>query len=170
MLPIICFLAVLQHFAQGAPVELEISNAAGNVTILKTKVAPAWASAPGVRGTSQILWSCILTLVACVYTALHLNVPPHNEGQWQFLWRKIKWVAIALFAPEIVLYCACAQFWEGRRLIKKFNAIRDQETKARGLNHSEPNVSSKGVNLKYVVQQALKTLQAILLGKKVKVS
>ena len=170
MLAIICFLAAFQQFAQGAPVELEISNAAGNVTILQTKVAPAWASAPGVRGTSQILWSCTLTLVACVYTALHLNVPPSNEGQWQFLWRKTKWVAIALFAPEIVLYCACTQFWAARQLINTLNATRSRETDVRASKHSEPSVSSKGVNLKHVAQQPLKTLKTIRLGRRVKVS
>ena len=127
MFAILYYLATLRNVAHGAPIsliELEISDAAGNLTMLNTRIAPAWASTSGVRGTSAILYSCTLTLVVCVYTALHLNVAPPDKGRWQFFWRKLKWVAAALFAPEIVLYCACAQFREARILIKELNAIQ----------------------------------------------
>lgn len=36
----------------------------------------AWQPAPQGRGTLSILWTCILTMILCVWTALHLNVPP----------------------------------------------------------------------------------------------
>jgi hypothetical protein len=42
---------------------------------LRNLVAPAWVGSPNVRGSMDILRSCILTLVACIYTALHLDVP-----------------------------------------------------------------------------------------------
>lgn len=109
--------------ASVAPIESLISAAAGNRTTLNTQISPAWVSSSAVRGTSDILWSCILTLTACIYTAIHLNIPPGHGGKWQFLWRKSKWVAIALFAPEIVLYCALAQFLEARKFIKELNRL-----------------------------------------------
>ena len=34
----------------------------------------SWQPEPHVRGTSQILASCLLTLSLCVWNALHLNV------------------------------------------------------------------------------------------------
>ena len=107
-----------------APVEPLLSAANGNHTILNTRISPSWVSNAGVRGTSDILWSCILTLAACVYTAIHLNVPPKDVGRWKFLWRKSKWVALALFAPEIVLYCAFTQLREAWKLIKERTGLR----------------------------------------------
>jgi hypothetical protein len=48
---------------------------ADNLTAFNTVTAPSWVSAPDYRGMSNILYSCLLTLVACIYTAIHLNVP-----------------------------------------------------------------------------------------------
>ena len=107
-----------------APVEPLLSAAGGNRTTLKTQISPAWVSNSGVRGTSDILWSCIVTLTACVYTAIHLNVPPPQQGRWQFLWRKLKWVALALFAPEIVLYCALTQLLQAWKFKNEMNELR----------------------------------------------
>ena len=118
-----------------APIEPLLSAAGGNRTTLKTQISPAWVSNSGVRGTSDILWSCIVTLTACVYTAIHLNVPPPHEGRWQFLWRKSKWVALALFAPEIVLYCALTQLLQAWIFIREMNELWD--TQQASLDHSE---------------------------------
>ncbi|KAF5719249.1 hypothetical protein FMUND_4789 [Fusarium mundagurra] len=65
-------------------------------------IAPAWIDSPNIRGTLDILQSCILTLIACIYTALHLDVPVKTAWHYIFLY-KLKWVAITLFAPEIAL-------------------------------------------------------------------
>lgn len=110
-----------------APIEPLLSAAAGNRTTLNTQISPLWASSPGVRGTSDILWSCLLTLTSCVYTAIHLNVPPAHEGKWQRLRRKLIWVAMALFAPEYVLYCALNQFLAARKLVKELNNLWDTQ-------------------------------------------
>ncbi|KUJ17077.1 uncharacterized protein LY89DRAFT_550286, partial [Mollisia scopiformis] len=74
-----------------------------NLTALRTDIAPAWVSSPGGRGTWEILYSCLFTLLLCVYTAIHMNVPPAGESKFAFWLRKTKWVAIAVFAPEIVV-------------------------------------------------------------------
>ena len=102
----------------------EIASAAGNLSTLNHDIAPSWISSSDVRGTSDILWSCIITLTACIYTAVHLNVPPLRETKWQSVYRKAGWVAMALFAPEIVLFTAYAQYSETRDLVKELNEIR----------------------------------------------
>ena len=104
-------------------IEPLLSAAEGNRTTLRTEFSPLWVSSSKTRGTSDILWSCLITLTACVYNALHLNIPPKNEGKIGFYWRKSKWVATALFAPEIVLYCALTQFLEARKLVKELNEL-----------------------------------------------
>lgn len=106
-----------------ASMEPLLSAAEGNHTTIHTKISPPWVSSSNTRGTSDVLWSCLITLAACVYSALHLNVPPANEGKLGFYRRKLKWVATALLAPEIVLYCALTQFLEARRLVKDLNKL-----------------------------------------------
>ena len=122
-----------------APIEPLLSAAGGNRTTLKTQISPAWVSTSGVRGTSDILWSCIVTLTACVYTAIHLNVPPPREGRWHFLWRKSKWVALALFAPEIVLYCALTQLLQAWKFKNEMNEL--WATRQASLDHPEQKES-----------------------------
>jgi len=113
-------------------VQDDIFAAAGNLTALNTKTATQWVSDSGIRGTSDILWSCIITLIACIYSAIHLNVPPAHERRWQLIWRKLKWVGMALFAPEVVLYCALFQFWEAYSLKSNLNSIRRAQGSSRG--------------------------------------
>ena len=98
----------------------------GNYKLRESQLAPAWMSSPPYRGTLDILWSCIITLTACIYTAIHLNVPPLQEGRFVPLWRKIKWVALALFAPEVVLYTASVQYNEARLLVDQMNSLIDR--------------------------------------------
>ena len=105
-------------------IEGDIAAASGNTTFLKSDIINAWVSSMSFRGTPDILWSCLVTLTACIYTAVHLNVPSAHESIWAFLGRKIKWVAVALFAPEILLYTAYAQLAEARRFVQELNALR----------------------------------------------
>ena len=89
-----------------SPIQLRIQNAKENVTVLNTELAPGWTSAPNVRGTADLLWTCILTMVICVYTVIHVNVPPPRESNLKFFLRKTKWALVALLAPEISLTTA----------------------------------------------------------------
>ncbi|KAI5797792.1 hypothetical protein EDC01DRAFT_39180 [Geopyxis carbonaria] len=88
-----------------------------------TEMAPAWVAGPRTRGTFEILSSCIFTLALCVYTAIHLNVPPQGESIYRNYVRITKWVLIALVAPEIVLYAAVLQFRLARKFCTAYNSI-----------------------------------------------
>lgn len=72
-----------------------------------------WHSEPGTRGTFALLSSCLSTLFLCVWTAVHLNLPQYKRKHLQ-KWRKLQWLLIAAFAPEIVAWNA----WEQRRQVK----------------------------------------------------
>jgi hypothetical protein len=78
-----------------------------------------WVSSPGERGTYNILSDCILTLVLCVWTSVHLNIPKtsHHESRKRdasqsdggegesggsFPWKKFKYVILSLIMPEVV--------------------------------------------------------------------
>lgn len=92
-----------------------------NLTALKKIEAPHWVSAAEFRGTMAILQSCILTIVACVYTALHMNVLNSSSSTWSQLLQKVKWVIITLLAPELVLAFAAGQL---QQALKFRNAMR----------------------------------------------
>ena len=104
----------------------QLAAANGNLTALKTQIAHGLAAGPAYRGSFDIVWSCLLTILACIYNAIHLNVPPRNTGKWMLLLRKVKWAIIALIAPEIVLYTAATQIWEAYKVKKEVNTMRGQ--------------------------------------------
>ncbi|KAI1505713.1 hypothetical protein F5X99DRAFT_428799 [Biscogniauxia marginata] len=109
------------------PVLALISQNQDNTTALKTIFAPRWVDDTGFRGTSGLVVSCVGTLLACVYTALHLNMLK-NSGLWAIFRAKAKWVAIALMAPELVLYMAAQQFIEARALLTELNKLKDEQS------------------------------------------
>ncbi|KAJ8111286.1 hypothetical protein OPT61_g6084 [Boeremia exigua] len=77
-----------------------------------------WKPAPGERGTFGILSTCILTLLLCVYTSLHPNIPVNKITRWyQKPWAlKTFGVVVGLFAPELVAFIAFQQWMWARNL------------------------------------------------------
>lgn len=84
-----------------------------------------WVNSPSVRGTTDILRSCILTLLACVYTSIHLNVPDHSSWS-NTLWSKIRWLLLALFLPEFVLFMAGDQLRQAWKLKKGLRKLQKE--------------------------------------------
>lgn len=83
-----------------------------NCTI-PTEGLHSFVSAPNVRGTLDILWSCLATIIACTYTVLHLNIPEQRDerdrdrgwrGNMKWWWKSmrtnINWTLITILAPE----------------------------------------------------------------------
>jgi hypothetical protein len=75
-----------------------------------------FVSSPDSRGTLNILWSCLATLLVCTWTIQHLNVPKHRtfpgavhspwydfQGKLKRLWTNVKWMLFTLLAPEYIL-------------------------------------------------------------------
>jgi hypothetical protein len=59
----------------------------------------------------------------CVYTAVHINIPALDDTSMTIFMRKLKWMFIALIAPEVVLYTAWQQWYAARRICKKLNKL-----------------------------------------------
>jgi hypothetical protein len=141
-------------FHRGGAVDTSTSNGASldmlernqdNLTALNTILAPAWVSPPYVRGTTDILWSCSVTLIACVYTSLHLNIS-RNPTPARSLLIKAKWVFVAILAPEITLWFAIAQFSKACVLKKRLNNLCRQYAKQ---NKGEQITPPRHFTLKY---------------------
>ncbi|KAF8248502.1 hypothetical protein K440DRAFT_642540 [Wilcoxina mikolae CBS 423.85] len=88
----------------------------------------SWAAEPTGRGTFGLLRSCSITVIMCVWTALHLNVEPRGKGTEPFYGvsrfiSKLLMAFIALVAPELVLAIALHQFlvaWRFRRVVNEY--------------------------------------------------
>ncbi len=114
----------------------ELKRISNDLTTLHETRAPSWVSAPNMRGTSSILYSCLLKLIACVYTALHLNVPKKMAEFTGLFLTKCRWCFTTLVAPEIVLYYASSQCLDARRLSKDLCRAQAADESA-GRNTSE---------------------------------
>jgi hypothetical protein len=54
------------------------------------------------RGNYEILLSCLITLVLCSWTALHLNVPEYGTSRLKKFGQKLMWLGVSVLAPEFV--------------------------------------------------------------------
>lgn len=75
--------------------------ASGNANATVTDVV-GWTAGPGARGTLTLVWSCMITIFACTWTVLHLNVPGRHEGPLVITLRKLKWMAVNILFPEFI--------------------------------------------------------------------
>lgn len=67
------------------------------------------------RSLWDIVWSCVTTIFACTWLAVHLNVPKQGKGRMWKIWRRVGAFAWALIAPEMIIMGA----WDQRASAKK---------------------------------------------------
>ena len=83
-----------------------------------------YVSSPDTRGTLDILWSCLFSIIACTWTIQHLNVPEQPgidprelRGFQKLRWnlkgvrRSLKWMLVTTIAPEYILGKALADLY-----------------------------------------------------------
>ena len=109
----------LPRRALAAPTQAPTQNFAA----LRTDIAPPWVPDPDNRGTWSLLYSCVFTLVLCVWTAIHLNIPSYQESHKSQWLRKLKWVLLAIIAPELGVYTAFEQYDQAKGLIQELAEI-----------------------------------------------
>jgi hypothetical protein len=91
---------------------------------------PAYVPDPQGRGTISLVTTCLVTLSLCVWTAIHLNIPRAGESWWGRHKSKAIWAALAVVAPEVVLWRAVAQWGAARVLYKEYNSIKHKDSGA----------------------------------------
>ncbi|KAK3984083.1 hypothetical protein QBC44DRAFT_337640 [Cladorrhinum sp. PSN332] len=101
-----------------------------------------WHPEPSFRGTYGLLSSCIVTMALCVWSSIHLNVPGlEMEGTKQSLmpkqtWRKVGWLVLGLFAPEVVTWAAFQQRREAKELHSRMNELLGGDEESSGDSRS----------------------------------
>ncbi|KDQ59701.1 hypothetical protein JAAARDRAFT_126881 [Jaapia argillacea MUCL 33604] len=70
------------------------------------------------RTVWTIIWSCLVTVMACTWVAIHLNVPSPREGFVSRTLRRIGVMMMAVVLPEFVVGWAARQYIIAGRLAK----------------------------------------------------
>lgn len=105
-----------------------------DISALRKIMAPSWVSSPSTRGTWDIFLSCFITLFACAYSVLHLNIPM-NSNTWAVFRSKVKWVVFATLFPDVIVVMAFYQFTRARVLKKRLDELRvDNPNLVRGIS------------------------------------
>ena len=68
-----------------------------------------WVEEPNVRGTSGILTFCVSTLIICVWSALHFDIPQRRHTNTERLAFGILWMIVGVLCPEGLLTSALFQ-------------------------------------------------------------
>ncbi|OJA17459.1 hypothetical protein AZE42_11663 [Rhizopogon vesiculosus] len=101
----------LARAIQGAP-----TTANTTTTSMDSVEAPSF--------TNRTMWSIVsgsvLTLFACIYSAIHPNIPSPKYGPLRILWSRIGIMVMALIAPELIATWAIRQRLSARSLTKRF--------------------------------------------------
>ncbi|KAI2465000.1 hypothetical protein F4781DRAFT_425097 [Annulohypoxylon bovei var. microspora] len=81
-----------------------------------------WVDQPTLRGTWDIIWTCLVTTFICTYTLLCLNVPPPTESFFVNIRRRVMWMFLAIVGPEIVLTYAAGQWSRAKHSVAAFHS------------------------------------------------
>jgi hypothetical protein len=119
-----------------------IRNNKDNLVALHETRAPAWVPETEIRGTFSILLTCLVTLTACVYSAIHLNVPLET-GFRHNIARKAGWVVVALVAPELVVMTALTQFLVAWRLSSDLQQLQKDARRDKVDKNACPHVANE---------------------------
>ena len=79
---------------------------------------------PNGGGTLSLMISCVLTLILCVWSALHLNVPSYSQTALASVLTQARWIITGVYAPELVVFTAWRQ-WSSARLLS--NLVEKQK-------------------------------------------
>ncbi|KAG2360338.1 hypothetical protein BDR07DRAFT_1412894 [Suillus spraguei] len=74
--------------------------------------------------TTRTLWSIVsssvFTLFACIYTAVHPNIPSPEDSPLLILRRRLGMMIMALIAPELIVTWAMRQWLSARHVTRQF--------------------------------------------------
>ncbi|KAG2747325.1 hypothetical protein P692DRAFT_20954570 [Suillus brevipes Sb2] len=74
--------------------------------------------------TTRTLWtivsSSVLTLFACIYSAIHPNIPSPKDSPYRILRRRLGIMIMALIAPELMVTWAMRQWLSARYITRRF--------------------------------------------------
>jgi hypothetical protein len=122
-----------------------MENPASNTTT-STLPVYSWVGKPKQRDTFGILSVCLTTMIICVWSAVHLDIPNTRHSSTRRFLTRVFWSLIGLIAPEILLICAITQFIDAYGLKTKATKYLPSRPMAK------PGILARGFN--YVLRRA----------------
>ena len=93
------------------------------------------------RSIHATILSCVATLFACAWTAIHPNIPGPADGWASVFFRRLYLMGLALVAPELILMWAIHQSADSRSANEKFQeALQDGTLMLRVKPFCEPRL------------------------------
>ncbi|TFK64169.1 hypothetical protein BDN72DRAFT_280572 [Pluteus cervinus] len=80
-------------------------------------------SGPATRTLYQIVRSCAFTIAACVYRAVHQNIPDPKASKWKRTWLRLKIALYALVVPELMVAWALRQRIGAKTIADQVNQL-----------------------------------------------
>jgi hypothetical protein len=77
-----------------------------------------WTEEPPGRGSLNIIWTCLLTISLCSWSAVCTNIPSINDPTWKPIRTKAWLTLICLIGPEYLLVIALGQWTAARQAFK----------------------------------------------------
>src|SRR5258706_9415343 len=95
-----------------------MENSATNATI-PSNPPYRWMGESNQRGTFGIISFCSTTLIICIWSTLHFNIPVRHYSATHRFFLQVSWMFIALIAPEVLLFLAINERIDAVTLLKK---------------------------------------------------
>ncbi|TFK63980.1 hypothetical protein BDN72DRAFT_926618 [Pluteus cervinus] len=78
------------------------------------------------RTMLSIVRSCLLTVAACVYRAIHQNIPDPNASWWKRQAIRAKITFYTLMTPEVVIWWAMRQWIGAKEVAEQVNEVKPE--------------------------------------------
>ena len=129
-----------------------MGDSAANTTS-PTNPPYSWVGEPNQRTSFGILSFCFSTLIICVWSTVHFNVPRRRQTNTLRFILQVAWMLIALLAPEVLLYFAVNERFDAGFLMKKVREYHPELVKPgmmdRIRNYIRGRVNSSEVSTQY---------------------
>ncbi|KAF8950663.1 hypothetical protein BDZ97DRAFT_1618016, partial [Flammula alnicola] len=74
----------------------------------------------GQRTIWDILWSCLFTIFACSWVAVHPNMPAPGAKWWRVALTRLELMAWTIIVPELMIFWAMRQWFGARKLERMY--------------------------------------------------
>ncbi len=118
--PMVIALSIIYHLARQAHVHALPVQAATHQTFAN---AISCGDLEHCRTISSIVSSCLATIFACTWVAIHPNIPGPDEGAVAVTARRAAVMFVALIAPELVVMWAIKNWTAARKLKTEYAGV-----------------------------------------------
>ena len=75
------------------------------------------------RSTTDIVWSCLATILACTWVSLHPNIPGPREGKGRVFLSRMELMLWSIIVPEMIILWALRQRRGARHIAQKYAGL-----------------------------------------------